>query len=68
MTAKEFVLEKMPRARAERQVRGMIKGLQEVYWLIREGRNTMYFASGKTQSNAWVNDKKKIIELENQTQ
>jgi hypothetical protein len=68
MTAKEFVLEKMPRARAERQVRGMIKGLQEVYWLIREGRNTMYFASGKTESNAWVNAKKNIIELENQTQ
>jgi hypothetical protein len=68
MTAKEFVLEKMPRARAERQVRGMIKGLQEVYWLIREGRNTMYFASGKTESNAWVNAKKQIIELENQTQ
>jgi hypothetical protein len=65
MTAKEFVLEKMPRARAERQVRGMIKGLQEVYWLIREGRNTMYFASGKTESNAWVNAKKNIIELEN---
>ena len=68
MTAKEFVLEKMPKARAERQVRGMIKGLQEIYWLIREGRNTMYFASGKTESNAWVNAKKNIIELENQTQ
>jgi hypothetical protein len=68
MTAKEFVLEKMPRARAERQVRGMIKGLQEVYWLIREGRNTMYFAQGKSESNAWVNAKKNIIELENQTQ
>ena len=61
MTAKEFVKEKFPHARAERHVSGMIKGLQEAYWIIRDGRNTMYMASGKTESNAWVNCKKKIL-------
>jgi hypothetical protein len=64
MTAKEFVKSKMPNARAERHVRGMIKGMQEVYWLIRDGRQTMYFASGKSESNAWVEAKKRIIENE----
>lgn len=62
MTAKEFVKSKVPNASAERQVQGRIKGLQEVYYLIREGRNTMYMASGKTESNAWVNAKKFIME------
>ena len=66
MTAKEFVKERYPNARAERQVRGMIKGMQEVYYLIRDGRNTMYMASGKTESNAWVNAKKNILEREQQ--
>jgi len=66
MTAKEFVKEKYPNARAERQVRGMIKGMQEVYYLIRDGRNTMYMASGKSESNAWVNAKKDILEREQQ--
>jgi len=64
MTAKEFVKSKMPNARAERHVRGMIKGMQEVYWLIRDGRQTMYFVSGKSESNAWVEAKKRIIEKE----
>lgn len=64
MTAKEFVKSKMPNARAERHVRGMIKGMQEVYWLIRDGRQTMYFASGKSESNAWVEAKKRIVENE----
>jgi hypothetical protein len=66
MTAKEFVKERFPNARAERHLRGMIKGMQEVYYLIRDGRNTMYMASGKTESNAWVNAKKAIIEREKQ--
>lgn len=64
MTSKEFVRERYPRARAERQVSGRIKGLQEVYWLIRNGRETMYIASGKSESNAWVNAKKSIIKNE----
>ena len=62
MTAKEFVKERFPNVRAEEQVRGMIKGMQEKYYLIRDGRNTMYMASGKSESNAWVNAKKCIIE------
>ena len=66
MTAKEFVKERYPNARDERQVRGMIKGMQEVYYLIRDGRNTMYMASGKSESNAWVNAKKYILEREQQ--
>lgn len=65
MTAKEFVKERIPNARSERQVSGMIKGMQEVYYLIRDGRNTMYIASGKTESNAWVNAKKFILSKEN---
>ena len=65
MTAKEFVKERIPNARSERQVSGMIKGMQEVYYLIRDGRNTMYIASGKTESNAWVNAKKFILNKEN---
>ena len=64
MTSKEFVRERYPRARAERHVGGRIKGLQEVYWLIRNGRETMYIASGKSESNAWVNAKKSIIKNE----
>ena len=62
MTAKEFVRSKYPSANSERHVSGMIKGFQEVYWLIRNGRNTMYIASGKSESNAWVNAKKHILE------
>lgn len=36
----------------------------ETYWLIRNGRETMYIASGKSESNAWVNAKKRILERE----
>lgn len=64
MTAKEFVKERYPNARAERHLSGRIKGMQEVYYLIRDGRNTMYMANGKTESNAWVNAKKNILERE----
>ena len=60
MTSKEFVQNELPNARCERQVKGNIKGLQEVYFLIRNGRETMYIASGKSESNAWVNAKKFI--------
>jgi hypothetical protein len=62
MTAKEFVLEKCPTARAERQVSGRIKGMQTVYYLIRERRQTMYMAEGKSESNAWVNAKNFLLE------
>lgn len=66
MTAKEFVKEKMPNAKAERHVSGRVKGMQSVYWLIRDGRDSMWFAEGTSESNAWVNAKKRIIERDNQ--
>lgn len=60
MKAKDFVKQKMPLAKAERQTtRG-----KDQYWLIRNGRETMYFASGNSESNAWVNAKQRIIEQE----
>lgn len=53
MTNKEYVQNKLPNARAEKQVRGRIKGMQETYYLIRDGVNKMYLASGKTEAKAW---------------
>ncbi|MEK6884093.1 MAG: hypothetical protein AABY22_30975 [Nanoarchaeota archaeon] len=41
-----------------------LKGLQEVYYLIKDGRNDMYMASGKTESKAWVNTKEFIMKLD----
>lgn len=64
MTAKEFVKQHMPNARAERHVQGRIRGMGKPYWLIRNGRETMYFAEGKSESNAWVNAKQRIIQHE----
>ena len=64
MTAKEFVKERIPNARAEKQRTGSNTTYGETYWLIREGRNTMYIASGKSESNAWVNAKNKLLENE----
>jgi hypothetical protein len=62
MTAKEFVKQHMPNAKAERHVQGMIKGMTKPYWLIRNGRETMYFVSSdKSESNAWVLAKQRII-------
>lgn len=61
MTAKEFVKSKMPNAKSERHVEGRVCG--KPYWLIRNGREYMYFASGKTESNAWVNAKKKLLNI-----
>ena len=45
MTAKEFVKNKLPNARAERHVEGRIAG--KPYWLIRDGKNTMYAGKQK---------------------
>lgn len=67
MTAKEYVLSKCPTAKAESHKRGRIKGMQEKYWLIREAGQTLYIASGKTESNAWVNAKKSLEEDENES-
>lgn len=60
MTPKEFVQNKMPNAKAERHIEGKIVG--KPYWLIRDGKHTMYLASGKTQAEAWKNAKNRIIE------
>jgi len=62
MTAKEFVKSRLPNARAERHVSGQIKGLQNVYYLIRVIGQSMYVAEGKTESNAWANAKKNILQ------
>jgi hypothetical protein len=62
MTSKEFVKERMPKAKAERHKTNGV--LPEVYWLIRNGRETMWFASGNSESNAWVNAKNKIKDAE----
>ena len=64
MTAKEFVKSKYPNARAEKHKSGLTKGMQETYWLIRDGRNTMYMAEGSTETNAWVTAKLKIQGIE----
>ena len=65
MTAKEFVKSKIPNAHSERHAHDMIKGLQEVYWLIRDGRSSGYMAIGKSESNAWLNAKNFILKNEN---
>lgn len=62
MTAKEFVKSIYPTARAERQISGRIKGMKTAYYLIRIPGERVYFSEGKTESNAWVNAKKKIKE------
>ena len=51
MTAKEFVKERYPKARAERHRTGSNTTFGETYWLIRNGRETMYIASGKSKRN-----------------
>lgn len=65
MTAKEFVKNILPKANAEKHKSGMIKGLQETYWLIRDGNSYFYLASGKSESNAWVNAKKNLLDKKN---
>lgn len=64
MTSKEFVKSRMPNAKAEKhKTRG---SLSKTYWLIRDGKLTMWFASGNSESNAWVNAKKRIKEDESE--
>lgn len=64
MTAKEFVLSRFPNAKSERHTIGRVKGMQSTYYLIRDGKNTMYMASGDTESIAWRHAKERIIEME----
>lgn len=63
MTAKDFVLHKYPKARAERQVQGgRVKGAGKPYWLIRPEIHKMYIGSGDTESKAWKDAKERIVE------
>jgi hypothetical protein len=62
MTAKQFVRSKYPTARCEKHMQGKIKAIQKPYYLIRVAGNTMYMAEGTSESNAWVNAKKYILE------
>lgn len=60
MTAKEFVKQYHPNAISESHLDARIGGKR--YWLIRlNPRDTMYFAIGKTESNAWVEAKKNVL-------
>ena len=62
MTAEEFVKEHYPKARVEtHRTNGP---LGDRYYLVRIGRETMWFSEGTSKSNAWVNAKKKIKELQ----
>jgi hypothetical protein len=38
---------------------------RDVYYLIRDGRNTIYFSEGKNESKAWVSAKEKDKEKDN---
>lgn len=64
MTAKEFVKERFPKARAEKRRTGSNTTFGETYWLIRNGREGMHMSSGKTESSAWVNAKNTILKRE----
>jgi hypothetical protein len=65
MTAKEFVKQYHPNAVDESHLDARIGGKR--YWLIRlKPRDTMYFAIGKTKSNAWVEAKKKVLQIHTQ--
>lgn len=60
MTAKEFVKQYHSEAVSESHLDARIGGKR--YWLIRlNPKDTMYFAIGKTESNAWVEAKKNVL-------
>ena len=60
-TAKEFVCKKYKDAKSEPYWRSVIS---PTTWVIYNGREVL--GEGKTESKAWVNAKKKIIEQEKQ--
>lgn len=62
-TAKEFVQTHFPRARAERHKQGRIKGMSKSYYLIRDGREYMYMASGDTEAKAWKQAKEVVEKI-----
>lgn len=57
MTAKQFVQSSVPRAHLEKQ---QTNG-GERYYLIRNGNNPMYMASGKTPGEAWKKAKELVV-------
>lgn len=63
MKAKEFVLSHVPNARAESHLRGanVVRALQKKYWLIRDGRASMWMGCGDTQAEAWKDAKNTIL-------
>jgi hypothetical protein len=63
MTSKDFALSRYPNMKSERHKTGF-KG-RDVYYLIRDGRNTIYFSEGKNESKAWVSAKEKEKEKDN---
>lgn len=62
MTAKQYVKNVYPFATIEKQIEGRVKGLQKPYYIVRTKFNASgYIATGNTQSNAWTNAKKFIM-------
>lgn len=58
MTAKEFIKSKMPNAKSEKQKTNGGR----TYFLIRDGKSVMPYASGSTERSAWSNAKKLFLE------
>ena len=59
ISSKNFVLSKMPKAVIEKHKSGIIGGLP--YWLIRNGREYMYFVCSEISAkDAWDKAKERI--------
>ncbi len=56
MTAEKFVKSKLPHAKIERQETNG----SSVYYLVRDGNASMYFAEGSTKKEAWEKAKERI--------
>lgn len=59
---KDMVLKKYPAAYCEKIKSGKVKGLQNIYYVIRPKFREMYIGIGKTQTDAWKTAFKKIKE------
>ena len=65
MTAKEFVKQYYPHARATRYTSGRIKGMTSAYYLVHSSAlNGSRLSEGNTESKAWTNAKKFIVEYD----
>jgi hypothetical protein len=62
-TPKEFVKTYFPKARAEKHKYGRIVGASKSYYLIRDGREVMYMASGDTEAKAWKQAKEVVLNI-----